>query len=1205
MSVVQCRGFAAVALSVCVCGSAIAGPNGGSVVGGSATILGQGSGSVTINQSSQSAIINWATFNIGKGETTTFNQPNSASVALNRVIGGQGPSFLDGTLTANGRVFIVNGDGILFGPNSSITTAGFLATTHNIRNEDFMAGKYNFNIPGNPSASIVNQGSITATSGGFAALVAPGVRNSGTITATLGTVSLAAGNAFTLDFYGDRLITLAVNDRIAAVVKDVQTGETLRSLVHNTGKLSANGGRVELTAAAARAVVDSISNNKGVIEANSIGTRNGMIVLGAATGASKPKGAQTQTVKLSGTISAAGKDKGSKGGTVVVTGENIALVGATIDASGDAGGGKVLIGGDTGGGHPSTAAAAIELAKLETFVIPSATTVSVDATSVINASATGQGNGGKVVLWSDQKTTFAGTILAQGGATSGNGGFVETSSHGTLGFSGMADLNAPQGRHGTLLLDPLNATIDINPGSQVITVASIQSALATGDVIVSTNVAGSDAGDIIVAAPVSWTSANRLTLSADNNIAIHAAITGINGGLALSAGGGLSFPIATITAIAPIAVGTFTLQAGAWTQVTPNLPAFSAADFRIAGGSFLRALGGGGLSGSPYRITDIYGLQGIGSSSAQLSASYVLANNIDAGVTVGWNGRVGFSPIGKFGSPFLGVLDGQGHTIDKFAFNLSTLGDIGLFGHIGPGGLVENVGLTNVSINVDIGNGTGGIEAGALAGNSSGTISHSYASGSINVIGSTAGGTYVGGLVGLSDGTVFDSYAAVSVVGTGSVVSVGGLVGANFGGSIAQSYATGSVSGSSVEGDFGGLVGSNSGRIMRSFATGGVTVNLIFNASYATAGGLVGTNSGLGGQIVDSYATGPVSSSSASVSTAGLVGWNAFNGTISQSYAIGTVRGAARVGGLVGQSTWSTSAQSYWDAQATGQLHSPGSPDSAGLGTSVFISGLPAGFDGAVWAIKVGQSYPYFSWQPASTIPHPISNPNPNPEPPPPPPPPCVSCPTPNPTPQPPIVVLPNTTPQTGVIGNLIAPPIDRNMANSTPPVVFIPSSITTPSTPSTQSQLNVLAATLAQQYASQFANPIVASYADANGYISPKGTPIDLQQECAVLVQAVGPSVKTTNMWTAGDVVGSGNTTLSTGTPIATFKDGKYPSDGIMDPNISGLAKFSHAAIFIDYIKNSNNKIIGMYVLDQYEGKPAGISYKAFPGRYQYSVIN
>src|SRR5205807_1406232 len=205
-------------------------------------------------------------------------------VILNRVTGGLGPSVIEGTLTANGRVFLINRDGMLFGPNAVINTAGFLATTNDIKNADFMAGRYNFGIPGRPEASIVNQGHITATSGGFAALVAPGVRNSGTISATLGTVSLAAGNMFTLDLYGDRLIQLGVNDQIAAQVRDVATGQPLTALVSNEGRLKANGGRVELSAAAARQVVDSVINNKGVIEANSVGQRNGMIVIGAATG---------------------------------------------------------------------------------------------------------------------------------------------------------------------------------------------------------------------------------------------------------------------------------------------------------------------------------------------------------------------------------------------------------------------------------------------------------------------------------------------------------------------------------------------------------------------------------------------------------------------------------------------------------------------------------------------------------------------------------------------------------------------------------------------------------------------------------------------------------------------------------------------------------------------------------------------------------
>src|SRR6187200_2411647 len=435
---------------------ASAGPEGASVVGGAATISGQGGPAVIVNQSTSSAVINWNTFNIRANESVRFNQPSASSVALNRVTGGLGPSEIMGSLTANGRVFIINRDGILFGPGSVVNTAGFLATTNDIKNADFMAGRYNFNIPGRPDASIVNQGRITATSGGFAALVAPGVRNSGTITATLGTVALASGNSFTLDMYGDKLITLAVGDSIASKVIDVATGKPLRSLVSNTknGTISANGGRVELTAAAARAVVDSVINTRGVIRADSIGHRNGLIVLNAATGGSKPAGAPAQTIKLAGTISAAGRHRGTTGGTVVVSGEHIKLANAKIDASGRRGGGKVLIGGDWGGGHPNTTLISNASAKLENFTIATATTVSVDANSTINASATGRGHGGKVVLWSDSETTFAGTIVAKAGEQAGDGGFVETSSRGTLTFSGVTDLSAPHGRQGNLLLDP-------------------------------------------------------------------------------------------------------------------------------------------------------------------------------------------------------------------------------------------------------------------------------------------------------------------------------------------------------------------------------------------------------------------------------------------------------------------------------------------------------------------------------------------------------------------------------------------------------------------------------------------------------------------------------------------------------------------------------------------------------------------------------
>jgi len=196
--------------------AALANPQGGVVVGGNANITGLGTNIVTIKQNSQNAIINWHTFNIGNGESVYFYQPNSSSAVLNRVTGGMGPSSIHGVMDANGRVFLVNPDGVLFGKGAKVSTAGFLATTSDITNANFMSGRYHFNIPGRPDASIVNNGIITAHSHGFAALVAPGVRNSGTITAHMGTVGLASANSFSLDFYGDQLIKLAPGATSAA-----------------------------------------------------------------------------------------------------------------------------------------------------------------------------------------------------------------------------------------------------------------------------------------------------------------------------------------------------------------------------------------------------------------------------------------------------------------------------------------------------------------------------------------------------------------------------------------------------------------------------------------------------------------------------------------------------------------------------------------------------------------------------------------------------------------------------------------------------------------------------------------------------------------------------------------------------------------------------------------------------------------------------
>ena len=506
--------------------TAAANPQGPNVVGGAASVSGVGTSSVTVNQSTNRAIINWNSFNIGAGETTRFVQPDSSSVALNRVTGNLGPSQLYGSLQANGRVFVVNPDGILIGRGAVIDTAGFLATTNNITNENFMAGRYHFNIPGRPDASIVNEGRINSHSHGFAALVAPGVRNSGTITARFGKIGLAAGNSFSLDFYGDQLITLAVGDSVGATVRDVATGQPLNALVKNEGTLKANGGRVELTAASARTVVDSVINNTGVIEARSIGHRNGRIVLGGPTESTKVAGAPTQTVRVSGTLNTSSCR--GRGGTIQVTGEAIEIKAASFDASGAQGGGTILIGGDTAGGAGHAAAASIPQAGLEARAVPTATTVNIDAATTINASATSVGDGGKVIVWSDGTTSFGGTILARGGEQGGNGGFAEVSGKQLLNYTGFADMRALNGSVGTLLLDPENHTIwsgvGPTPAGSSTTAATLQTQLASANVIIQTNNAINPIrqfGDIIVDTTVQWSAATTLTLSAFRDIVLN------------------------------------------------------------------------------------------------------------------------------------------------------------------------------------------------------------------------------------------------------------------------------------------------------------------------------------------------------------------------------------------------------------------------------------------------------------------------------------------------------------------------------------------------------------------------------------------------------------------------------------------------------------------------------------------------------------
>ncbi|WP_332701469.1 beta strand repeat-containing protein [Devosia sp.] len=231
-------------------------PSGGQIVAGQGAIT-TNDNAVVINQATDKMIANWQGFSIGAINSVIFNQPASSSVALNRVI-GQDPSQILGSLTANGQVFLINPNGIVFGQGASVQTGAFVATTLGMTDGNFLSGNYNFTGSG---GSITNRGNIT---GNVVALIAPSVTNAGTIK---GSTALAAGTDVLLDFDGDGLLTIEVK------------ANTLAGLVENKGLIQADGGVAILTAQGASDALKGVVNNSGTVQAQTIAKKNGRILL--------------------------------------------------------------------------------------------------------------------------------------------------------------------------------------------------------------------------------------------------------------------------------------------------------------------------------------------------------------------------------------------------------------------------------------------------------------------------------------------------------------------------------------------------------------------------------------------------------------------------------------------------------------------------------------------------------------------------------------------------------------------------------------------------------------------------------------------------------------------------------------------------------------------------------------------------------------
>jgi filamentous hemagglutinin family protein len=363
-------------------------------------------------------ILNWQSFNVNPGEVTRFVQQSADSAVLNRVL-GQDPSKILGALQSNGKVFLINPNGILFGANARVDVNGLVASTLDIADADFKAGKKSFTV-GSHAGSVRNEGTIATPAGGRVFLIAPDVTNAGVISAPNGELVLAAGHSVQLVDSQDpdlRVVVSAPNDQAV-----------------NLGQVTARAGRV--------GIYGALVNQRGLASADSaVRGADGQVVLKASRSATLGAGSVT---------SAVGTGEGASGGAIHVLGDTVDVKnGALLDASGQAGGGSVLVGGGYQGGG----------------ALAHATTTAFAGGATIRADATAAGNGGQVVLWSDGQTSATGSISARG-TGGGHGGKVETSGH-LLAVNGIrVDTSAGPGAgmRGTWLLDPYDIEV-VNSGT--------------------------------------------------------------------------------------------------------------------------------------------------------------------------------------------------------------------------------------------------------------------------------------------------------------------------------------------------------------------------------------------------------------------------------------------------------------------------------------------------------------------------------------------------------------------------------------------------------------------------------------------------------------------------------------------------------------------------------------------------------------------
>jgi filamentous hemagglutinin family protein len=781
-------------------------PTGGTIVGGSGSIVTSGR-TLTVTQSSQRLATDWQSFNIGAGNTVNFVQPSAQAVALNRVLGPD-VSVIQGALNANGQVFLVNPHGVLFTPTAQVNVGGIVASTLQLRKEDFMAGNYRFS--GSSANAIVNRGHITATGdgaqGGSVALIAAKIRNEGSLTSQGGQVLLGAGSEVLLDL--GSTVSLSV------------TQGALDTLIEQGGAIKADGGLVYLSAKSLNALTSTVIQHTGVTQAQTLVTgEQGQIYLMG--------GMAKDRIEVGGTLDASAP-RGGSGGFVETSAAQLKIapdMRVTTQASSGNTGRWLIDPTDftiTAGSSDQTTNS-IGAATLQNALASSDVTIATSATDTTGQS--GDIHVNSAVSWSANKLTLTAhrninvnAVMTASGAASldlntggaGNGGEVNMAM-GATDFTGRIDF----GGSGAL-------RINTNSYSVIQDAAGLQGINSAG--LSGYYALGSDVSLSGIANFVPIGSVSSLFTGRFNGLGHR--VTNLN----INQSSSSSY------------VGLF-----AHVSSSAQIENVNLVNGSVSGGSYTGSLAGRSMGTIRNVLTGVNvtgqdkvgGLVGANDAAnggvttgktASISNSHASGNVVGALSYVG--GLVGRNAAGS-GASSGTAAGGNASVQDSSATGSVTSSGLGTGGLIG---LSQNGyrGYTFDNMDDQIYGGDGGLAI----------VSRSFATGAIRSIYQRAGG-----LVGENYGTISQSFSTSNLTANHAA---GGLVGVNWdSGSISDSYARGSVSGNSAE--IGGLVGNSFGSITRSYATGAVT------GSATVKGGLIGY-----------YGRGSVTSSYWDTQTSGL-----------------------------------------------------------------------------------------------------------------------------------------------------------------------------------------------------------------------------------------------------------------------------------------------------------------------------------------------